>query len=526
MTPFPSVLPSQTPLPIRFAPVIRDESHGYAFVKYTNTDPLVIPIYATGSTPITWSVEQSGRYPLPDVITMDRDTGVLTIGGNLTTGTYYFVLRAANDVGSDTQACSVKVNRLLVPINPFGDASGGAAPQAGSPAMVQTSVSVATPNQGFFSTLPEVDRRSFFDEHTFSSTLPEVTGKTPPNELTLRIDDPKDVYTNDRWTKNGALYVRWHSCPGVLQQFTHEIEHLSWEDGTGTILMDESPRCDNYHYRKPTEKDDFTDELKRYFQERHLIEQNLSINPLDRWGRDEILGHFDTVSRQKVESVTYFDAAAVVSQIGAKKTGTVEVPMTALTGTLVPGQLFNALSLQPKATVAFSQPGARIAFSGEDVAMGSPHLIQDLGCTQGAHHREAMTAFLSAGSPSFLYRFLDHGALPGMATFTIQTDFSQGESVQVYRYEADTNEMILIAGGVKVGADGMVRYRNNTLSEYLITTQTLTGALRSEVADMQALPSERRPWWPYLGFVAVPAAGLATWLVVHKKKAGARTPAA
>jgi hypothetical protein len=450
---------------------------------------------------------------------------VLTIGGNPATGTYYFDLRATNDVGSDTQACSVKVNRLIIPINPFGSSPGDMESQAGSPTMEQMGASAANLHQGFFSNIPEEDRKSFFDTNTYSSALLDVTEKTPPNELILRIDDPKDVYTNDRWTKNGALYVRWHSCPGVLQQFSHDIEHLSWEDGTGTILMDDSPRCDNYHYRKPTDRDDFADELKRYFQERHLIEQNLSINPLDRWGRDEILGHFDTLSNQKVESVTYFDAAAIVSQIGARRAGTIEVPMTALTGTLVPGQLFNALSQQPKATVAFSQPGASIAFSGEDVAMGSPHLIQDLGYTRGAYHQEAMTAFLSAGTPSFLYRFLDHGALPGMATFSIQTDFSQGESVQVYRYEADANAMTLIAGDVAVGVDGMVRYRNNTLSEYLITTQTLTGALRSEAADKQTFPSERRPWWPYLGFVAVPAAGISLWLALRKKNAGARTPA-
>jgi len=101
--------------PPRTPPVFAWENHGYEFhVDAIRRDPAYFSINATGSEPITYSLESLegpayGIIGLPPEITINSYTGTLTIGIGIKPGSYYFLVRASNDVGSATQQCTVVV---------------------------------------------------------------------------------------------------------------------------------------------------------------------------------------------------------------------------------------------------------------------------------------------------------------------------------------------------------------------------------------------------------------------------------
>ena len=89
---------------------------------------------------------------------------------------------------------------------------------------------------------------------------------------------------------------------------------------------------------------------------------------------------------------------------------------------------------------------------------------------QKASHEAEMLSAVGAGQQSFTYSFAHHGELPGMAIFAITTGMMEGTKVNVYKFDAGTSQFSLVAGEMTVGAEGVVTYQNNTMSEYLVTT--------------------------------------------------------
>ena len=92
----------------RIAPVIAAERHNYNF-SMNEGETLNITISASGSAPISWSLEAADKMPLPFFISIDPSTGALAVTARATAGTYYFVVKAANDAGSDTRLCTLNV---------------------------------------------------------------------------------------------------------------------------------------------------------------------------------------------------------------------------------------------------------------------------------------------------------------------------------------------------------------------------------------------------------------------------------
>jgi hypothetical protein len=115
-----------------------------------------------------------------------------------------------------------------------------------------------------------------------------------------------------------------------------------------------------------------------------------------------------------------------------------------------------------------------------------------------------------------LGRDTDYRKENGVATFAIDTGLSEGQKVQIYRYDAQAAlassgsalPFTLIASDVAVGKDGLVTYKNNTMSEYLVTTKKLDGVV---VSDMVALQddSTKKPMtgWIIGGVVMLLLAG-------------------
>ncbi|MDW7657504.1 MAG: hypothetical protein SCM11_10070, partial [Bacillota bacterium] len=494
------------------APVILEEEHNYAFEIYKRKEDVNIPIYATGTLPIAWSLEPTypDNEPLPEALAIDPQTGVLTIRQAISVGNYYFTIRATNDVGSDTQECTLKVNFPL----PFSLNDTPTSLPAPDDYRLLSSLSGYA--KDFFAEAPSISQEFFSSDGQFAFDVTELQ-LTPPNVLTLRYDDPNDVYTEDRWTKNGAAFVRWHSSPGVLQRFNH-FNDVFWEGGTGTIFLDTSPRSDNYHYHKQESGSVAIDDVLQHFQERIVDYYQEVINPSQFFDRSDLTGYFDPVANQRRSRVTYLNYGTTVDLLNKSKGETFDVRLDQYTGALVSGKFFTALQNNEKAALSFLQEGAAITFHSQDIGQITDNKYFDLSYSIGSIHDQDMLANLEPGGQHFTCGFAENGDLPGLATFTITTGLAQGTQVNVYQFDATSGQFNLIADEISVDRNGAVTYRNNELSNYLITTQTLQGVAVSDVASLQSFTPDRRVWLIAVGIALLLAAGAVVWFMLRRKK--------
>ncbi len=109
--------------PTRTPPKLSMRLDGYGFTMTSGTD-FSTKLSASGSEPLTWSLERvGGRVAFPPVIDISQD-GVLSINGDIAPGSYGFVIKVANDVGSDARNATLKVEEppadppVKPPINP------------------------------------------------------------------------------------------------------------------------------------------------------------------------------------------------------------------------------------------------------------------------------------------------------------------------------------------------------------------------------------------------------------------------
>lgn len=99
-------------------PEIATRLDGYAFTM-SSQFTFTVQLYASGSTPITWSLEPAdARTPVPSQAKIDN-TGLLTVAGGIPAGSYRFAVKAANAFGSDVQLISLEAVYLNIPIIPI-----------------------------------------------------------------------------------------------------------------------------------------------------------------------------------------------------------------------------------------------------------------------------------------------------------------------------------------------------------------------------------------------------------------------
>ena len=227
---------------------------------------------------------------------------------------------------------------------------------------------------------------------------------------------------------------------------------------------------------------------------------------------------FDFTGLNMLTESTLFDYRATVDALHSTKGGIHSVQLGGTNGTNVPDILFSTLASNPAASIEFLQEGANITFRGSDVNNAAEGVMYDFGFIPLAEHENQMRSALSDGQSAFTYSFLGHGELPGVATFAITTDIAEGTNVNVYYFDEATGGFSLIAGNIAVGAGGVVTYKNNTMSEYLITTDTVKGARVSDMAGQQKLTANY-PWLPVV-IIGIAAVGFAVvvWVFTHRRK--------
>ena len=602
------------------APAFIQEKHNYQFsVPPMRREPTEVQINVTGSTPITYSLEQY-KDAIPRGVSINTSTGVLTIGTSVATGEYHFNIKASNDAGSATQLCSLTVSRIEIQllnfdpqasnfeapsisllsaattsIIPLSSASGqkqelgtlssvagtvGDMEQAGSWQMTSNLENAQGLLKRAENHLAVVEWQNMMVEASLGSSFKDQLAKyslMPLNTATVRWNDPKDVYTNDRDTVNGTEYVYWDSAVKIDIRKSEYIETHGYvpsslddvyfpEVNTGTVLSEVYWYGDLYHalgrndvWGKTVE--DASPPKPEFYW---------SAGMLDNIGKIFDIGIFDMPATSGWNSVGVGDFYKTMTETSDKpvrgpwtgsdgyKMGVTKwqtlgigehltemealknVPYTVTlndeTGNYVPIDYFIALDGNKAMSLTFEQKGYNITFAGKDLtgyeaweplynfgySSGTSMKQQILNAT-GISEEEYLSSDIGAlfddgmvdaaglqEGEHFTYSFLHHGELPGMATFDIKTTISEGATVNVYKYDAGTGSFTLIAKSLKVGESGVVSYRNNTMSDYIITTETIAGALT---------PGGTAVWWLWIIIAAVIllAAGAVVFIVLRKK---------
>ena len=455
---------------------------------------MTVPVTAAGSTPVSWSLVQTGRaYPIPTQVTIDARTGVLTFAKSIAAGTYYFTIRATNAVGSDTQDCTLYVIAAI-------RRSGLATEPETAPKYVQLAVSSGgsslTPKQAFPS----------------MSALPIL----PPNAMTIVNDHALDTYTNDRNTIDGTSYLRWDETMFVTVEGKTII----------STIRDDAPVCEKYHYMDPiiipesvknAIRNDFKMALTEY--------QTIVVVPggdIDTENLLEDIGNFTDTLEGGLDS--YLEFGSLIDQMKVQGGGKFDVDLNKNNGTMVPGAYFLGLADNKGASLTFHQDGMDVSLTGERVVTSdnTEFDLYNFAYQEGALHEDEMLAAAGSGGQNHSFSFAYHGQLPGTAAFNVTTDIAEGTRVNVYNYDEMTGVFTTIAQGLTVGGGGVVTYKNDRMSEYLITTQTIAGADFSNMAEQQGPTGGKICLFIGIGLIAV-FAGAAFWIVLLRRKRARKT---
>lgn len=495
------------------APVLENRRDGYQFSMSRLTADYTVQLKATGSPPIVWSLEAvNARIPVPAEVTIGASTGILHFKGGtvdgIKAGVYEFIVKASNTAGSDQRTCRLEVTAPLL-------SRKTALPGSGYTDSTSAVVPIAKINPS---------------KQPFQTVAPDLfAGQAPPNKLTIRCDDPKDVYTHDRETVDGAYFIHWDISLTITLATVMNTAYLTGMSLSGqnraymskTVTMnDNTPVCDRYHYYDPAAPSLFISEedlikikveMKKAVDEETAAYKN-GYNVIRQIGAGDI-GFVNPIDRQ----TSVLDYGALVDEINGKKGGAYKVDLNTETGTVVSGAYFTALKGNSGASITFRQDGADITFVGKDIKTADEQELFNIGFTYAAHGK-AILDQIGSDYKSFTYGFQHHGTLPGMATFSVSTTLSSGGTVNVYKFDASAGTFTLISKGVTVGEKGIVTYQNNTMSEYVITTKIIPNAEQAAVSVNGSSASLDMLIWIACAFFAVLIVAIAFWLIVHKKK--------
>ncbi len=490
-TPTPPALPSIDPgLPrIQLAPVITSKN-AWTCTTFGGT----FQSTATGKSPILFSLAplSTRGAVVPPQVSIERSTGLLTVASGLAAGTYSFYIKASNGFSPDAQQLfTLTVQSGLIRGISRHDSTREVLPMnAGNPQDQGTFLTIGSKpqTQGAFLTIGSKPQTqgAFLETATGSSPgagsssgsadlhAPVNMPWSAQDTFVLRNDDPNDLYDSDSLWVQGAEYIKWD---GIL---TVNVEGVSIR----MAFLDGSPSAD-HHLRSISEEDrqkieDSYKQLETVPAGWDSIPGGIPANPSVDWEESRILDYGNTLAGIKNES----------GGIGT-------LQLDNRTGSLVPGTLFVGLKEKGTSQLSIGQKGAVVTFKGADIALAEGGGLYDFGFSTTAPHAQDMlkaaglagtgTAASDAGTKqAFTYAFAHNGSLPGYGSFAVETGIQTGATVQVYRFDAATGGLSLIAGNMKVGTGGVVTYQNNTTSEYLITTKTVEGVPVSEAASRQA----------------------------------------
>ena len=274
-------------------PVVREAPkiiRGPFKAEMTYGTDYIAEYYATGSKPITWSLEPGpSGLPVPGAVQIDK-TGKLTVRGFITLDTYRFYIKASNDAGSDSLLFEITVNpdfsmkprsyggqpedfaaqiasRTLL-VSSDSDGSDAQITPVSSPGFVKISESSSPEDYAENPLSIEVKKEDRSLKGRAEEQLVIVSAErfwegedgidsiddfdmTPLNEVTIRWNHPRDAYLKERLTVNGAEFIFWDSVTEVIPVAEPYLDpyyvYYTGLKGDYDYLTDCVPKHDMYH---------------------------------------------------------------------------------------------------------------------------------------------------------------------------------------------------------------------------------------------------------------------------------------
>ncbi len=166
---------------------------------------------------------------------------------------------------------------------------------------------------------------------------------------------------------------------------------------------------------------------------------------------------------------------------------------------LVSADIFKALSTSEGVTLTVKTKNGTISFTSLETNYEITEDIYDLTMIRSSTYSND---FLSSMGSYENYVFSTHfkKELPGFAVFNVFTNFTKGQTVNIYAYDAGEDKMIIAAKNVVVADGGVVVFEMDKGGDFVITTMDVENAeLYHSVNRVSNTPGITK----ILGFAAV-----------------------
>lgn len=189
----------------------------------------------------------------------------------------------------------------------------------------------------------------------------------------------------------------------------------------------------------------------------------------------------------------------------------------------VPAQVFEELKKYPNLTLTINVGDAKIVFKGADISEDINAEYYDFSFVYSSEYADLIKE-KSGDEDGIIYSFGYEGNLPGYATFYLMTNLVQGDTYNIYKYSLEDDKFYLIAQDVAVQQAGLLAYKNNMCSEYIITQKTIENATVYDSVEKQgglasgAASSYAMDIWAVLIIIIAVAIGFAMGNIYSKNK--------
>ncbi|MCL2798395.1 MAG: hypothetical protein FWD58_10160, partial [Firmicutes bacterium] len=433
-------------------------------------------------------------------VSLDADTGELFIGVDIEPGVYRFAIKAESvfGFGSATQDCALWIGseHKDAALAAQGGAAGGATfvPNDNITYTAKSNMSLAARAATHLEVVKTAGLlgRILAGGDGEESALTELLRQTPVNQVIIRWDDKNDAYTNDRLTVDGTSYIVPKTRIEISPHIKEPVNAAAYGYDLTPVALNQTfggfPNNFNDLYHLNHHDEEWAQMLDDAIQ---IVYEDATATYIPGYFTlENMLNNYKDMMKEGatnpiINPADRMDFGKTVDALKNQKGVTQQVALGKDTSTVAVGAYFSALEANKSASLALVQDGATITFAGKDISKGAASdALYDFGYTAGAAKEVDMLAAMGTagiGAESFTYSFAHHGDLPGTASFAVETGFSAGTAVNVYKYDTKSDSLVLIAGNAKVATGGVVTYNNNTMSDYIITTATVVGA---EVSDM------------------------------------------
>lgn len=174
-----------------------------------------------------------------------------------------------------------------------------------------------------------------------------------------------------------------------------------------------------------------------------------------------------------------------ITQQDDKKHKNVILDLSSSHSQKIPKEVFEKLKKLDNTSLTILLGNGRVIFESKDITEKINNDYYDFSLSFYSEY-EALIKEKANDKNATVYKIGEETTLPGYATFILNTSYIENENINVYKYDLENDKFYLISENSKIKDGGVLIYKNNTCSEYLLTGKTISSAKRSEACDMQS----------------------------------------